>query len=110
MITEKDSDDDEYDEGLVTVETLRDHISNTFELFKDDLQSRLVYTRCIQNWYQVSNSGNEVPKLDLTYFRDLKLNLDSDEAMHHLPEVFNPVVKAEILTGEDALLALRYEK
>ena len=37
MITEKDSDDDEYDEGLVTEETLRDHISNTFELFKDDL-------------------------------------------------------------------------
>ena len=54
MISERDSDEDsDDDEGLVTIETLRDHISNTFELFKDDVSSRFVYTRCIQNWYQV---------------------------------------------------------
>jgi hypothetical protein len=77
MISERDSDEDsDNDEGLVTIEALREHISNTFELFKDDVSSRLVYTRCIQNWYQVYNNGNEVPKLDPTYFKDLKLDLD----------------------------------
>ena len=109
MISERSSDEDD-DEGLVTTEALQDHIANTFELFKDDVQSRLIYTWCIQDWYQVRNTKNEMVKLDPTYFEDLKLNLNSDEVIHHLPQIFNPVIKAEVLPGEDALVALKLKE
>lgn len=34
MVSERDLEEDE---GLVAIEALREHISETFELFKDDL-------------------------------------------------------------------------